>query len=75
MEDGLRIFVIYDSPRDFPGKYVVREQRADRSGVSVAAAPLAVVDTLGEARRAVPPGLFRIVRDPSDDPVIVESWI
>ena len=37
--------------------------------------PLAVVDGLEEARRAVPGGCVCIERAPCDDPVIAEVWI
>lgn len=34
-----------------------------------------VADSLAELRRKLPPGLFRLDRDRSDDPVIVETWV
>jgi hypothetical protein len=34
-----------------------------------------VYDTLEEARKDIPQGLYCLGRDPNDDPVIVESWI
>ena len=31
--------------------------------------------TITDIRRKLPPGLFRINRDPKDDPTIVEVWL
>jgi hypothetical protein len=40
------------------------------------AEPIAVVDTLEQARDAVPEeNDFPIARSPEDDPTIVETWI
>lgn len=71
------MFVVYRSPRDYPGKYVVREWRTSPSKIALFAAvePLAVTDTLEDARAAVPSGTVRINRDELDDPVIEETWI
>lgn len=70
----LTFWVIYQNPRDFPGKFVLRPQDTSREGIR----PWSVAqtfDSLVAARAAVPPGLWHLPRDPSDDPVIVESWI
>ncbi len=68
------IFTIYFSPKDFPGKYVVRLFDADK--------PLrliAVKDTLDQARATIPQeppfGFLRVDRSEKDDPVIVETWL
>lgn len=68
------IFTVYFSPKDFPGKYVVRLFDADK--------PLrfiTVSDTLDDARAGIPQGpplgFHRMVRSPIDDPAIVETWL
>jgi hypothetical protein len=69
-----QIWVIFDHPRDFPDKFVIRIQEASASGVRHRP-EVWLRDSLEEARKVIPPGLVRIERDPSDDSVIVESWI
>lgn len=81
MNDGLLTFwVIYFGAKNHPpGKWVLRAQDA---GVSEVVSPDRIrrhetffeCDSLEEARAKVPPGLYRMPRHPSDDPVIVESW-
>jgi hypothetical protein len=72
----LAVIVIYRNPSDFPGKYVVRRQWAGRGGVLIEPGTLAVVDTLDQARAAVPPEQdTRLNRQPDDDPCIVEVWL
>jgi hypothetical protein len=73
--DGLDIWTIYRRPADYPDvPYVVRHFRARATDV-VAGDVVAAVDTLDEARTAIPKGLFLIPRAAADDPVIVESWL
>ena len=72
--DVLRMWTIYESPRDYPGRFVVRGWTVQREPVPDEL-PTAVVDTLAAARRHVPVGLFRLDRDPDDDPTIVETWL
>lgn len=73
----LPIIVIYQNPLDYPLKFVVRRQWACEGGrVEIEAEPLAVVDTLDQARAAVPTGSdARLDRDPNDDPTILEVWL
>ena len=76
--DTLEFYTIFQGPMDHPGKFVVRRfvcfagaPRADKE-------PLAVVDTLEDARQAVlgvRGDVFRIGRNPSDKLSVVESWI
>lgn len=75
MTDHLYQWVIYCRPRDFPAEHVVRRWRIGAGTMEPEAKPWAVVGSLEEARAKVPAGLYRIVRDPKDDPVIVETWI
>lgn len=71
-QGNLPQFVIYHSPSDFPGKYVVRLWLVGpRMGPT---ALMATCDTLDEARDFVPLGLFRMPRAELDDAVIVKTW-
>ena len=73
---GAVVWVIYEDPSDFPGKFVVRRRMVLADGAEkVARDPDAVVDDLESARAAVPDGLMVFPRDPTDDPVIVETWM
>ena len=73
----LPIVVIYRNPLDYPLKFVVRRQWACQGGaVEIESQPLAVVDTIDEARAAVPSESdTRMDRDPADDPTIFEVWL
>lgn len=73
----MRMFVVYKNPKDYPGKFVVREWRTSCSKIAIFAdsEPLAVVDNLVEARAAIPNDTVLIDRDELDDPVIEEIWI
>jgi hypothetical protein len=67
----ITLFVVYENPRDFPGKFVVRrwldtvpEQK-----------PVAVTEQLDQARAAIPAGAANIGRMRNDDPSIREVWL
>jgi hypothetical protein len=72
---ALDIYVIYARPRDLPAPFVVRKQSVWPSGTISIAAEASTFGSLADARASLPPGLFCIAREPSDDPVIVESWV
>jgi hypothetical protein len=83
-ENVQRLHIIYDSPRDRPGHVVVRacDVRPDGSSAFDAGAICWPYkdgrrdDPLARARRHCERlGLYRLDRHPSDDPVIVETWI
>ena len=69
------MYVVYVNPRDFPGKVVVRRWGIDADGPAAEDEPMAVTNSLNEARDALPDGLIKIRRSPNDDPVIAEVWI
>jgi hypothetical protein len=72
----LRMFTIYESPLDYPGKFVVRGGTVASSGDYLHdTAVRAVVDSIDAARAWVPDGLYCLPRDPNDDPCIVEVWL
>lgn len=67
------LWVIYDHPEDYPDNFVVREQKV--SGNQISYSTPVIVASVDEARSAIPPGLFRLPRDPSYVLAIVETWI
>lgn len=75
IEDLLQMWVVYNSPSDYPpGKWVVRLYLLRRDGASVPAGAV-VADTLEGVRAAIPPGLTNLGRNLADDPVIHEVWL
>lgn len=75
MSEPLYMWTICESPKDFPGKFVVRRFRVRAGEVDAEKDPVAVVDTLDQARDAVPLGHYRMDRMPEDEPQIVEVWL
>lgn len=68
------MIVIYNSPQDYPGKYIARVWDA------VIPAPtncIQIKDTLEKLRKDIKAAGFvsRLARAAGDDPVIVESWM
>lgn len=72
-------FVVYRSPKDYPGRFVVRRwfahMFAGHAEVVPMPQPEAVALTLEEARAALPSGLARVPPIDGDDPVIEEIWL
>lgn len=75
MTHHLSLWTIYDSPSDFPGKFVVREHRVEPGGALKCCQEATVHESLEQARSAVPPHCTVFPREPNDDPVIVEVWL
>lgn len=72
----LTVWVIYADPADYPGRVVLRRQHVGRDAtITVDADPAAVVDTIEQARAALPEGLTHLSRQPEDEPQIVECWL
>jgi hypothetical protein len=71
--------VVYLNPSDYPGRFVVRRWSLVEGVLSADLVPIAVVGSLEEARVAVaavaPSSRVCIPRHPSDDAVIVETWV
>jgi hypothetical protein len=68
----LLIWTICKHPKDAPGMFTARPHSVK------ARRPCDFVLhhlTLDGVRELLPPGLTHMRRDPSDDPVIVETWI
>jgi hypothetical protein len=66
----LDVWIVYDSPSDFPGKFVAR-----RFQVKTPTPDVLVADTLEGLRKLLPQGLVRLERTPHDQPHIVEVWV
>lgn len=64
------MFVLYDHPKDFPDKIVVRVWDMDRP-TNIAW----LADTLEEARAAMPVHFTRMPRAKTDDDVIIETYV
>jgi len=75
MPDTLTLYVITANTSDYPGRHVVRRHHVGPGTVGVDCRPVAVAADLDGARASVPDGLHRLPPDPTDDPVIVESWL
>lgn len=67
----LTMYTVYNSPSDYPGKWVVRVWQNEQPLLE----PLCVEETLIDARSKLPPGLNNVGRFYSDDPVVHEVWI
>lgn len=68
----LLVWTICKHPKDMPDMFTARPHSTR------ARAPCDFVlrhPTLDGVRELLPPGLTYMKRDPSDDPVIVETWI
>ena len=65
----MEMWTIYNSPSDYPGKFVVRKFDFDGPTDQVAE-----FNTLEEARKSIPPHLYRMPRFQDDDLPIVETW-
>lgn len=74
-KDVLTLWVIYDSPPDYPGSFVLRPQSVQRDGTITPSAEHWVTKTLAGARARLPLGLYNLGRQPGDSPGIVEVWI
>lgn len=71
---NLIIRTIYQHPADYPDKWVMRAFTILRGGIA-AAGEAVTADSLEAIRALVPEGCVRLARDPTDDPVIYESWV
>ncbi|AWY06100.1 hypothetical protein SEA_FIREMAN_91 [Microbacterium phage Fireman] len=71
---GIWAYTIYDHPADYPDQFVIRAWFVENGAVT-AYEPVALADTLEDARALIPQGRERVPRTQADDPVIVESWV
>ena len=73
-ENVTEMFVIYDSPRDFPCLFVAQRWEVDFLGER-ATDDFAIALSLEAIREEIPPGLARLPRCTDDEPQIVEVWL
>jgi hypothetical protein len=64
------LITVYKHPSDFPNYYVARLW-----DMNVRTDVYMLKDSLREIREAIPSRFYRLNRDNSDDPVIVEVWV
>lgn len=67
---NLPLLVVYNDPKDYPGKYVMRLWNVDESTDHVI-----VKDSLDEIHNSIPSRFFNLGRNQHDDGSIVEVWI
>ncbi len=65
------IIVVYNSPSDFPGKYVARLWDIYKKATAYAM----VAATLESIHMGIPVMMTRLGPAATDDPVIVETWL
>ena len=71
----MTLWIIYDRPRDYPDKFVLRRQFVVR-GIAepVKEKNCVLADRVADLQKLIPPGLMNLV-DPGDDPAILEVWV
>lgn len=72
--DELLIWTVYDHPRDYPAEWIARCWTI-RDGQPAPTTDIRRGPTLDAVRALLPPGLFRLDRQPGDEPQIVETWL
>lgn len=70
MNDELVAYAVYENPRDYPGKFVVRRWVGLKPD-----SDCTVHETLEEAHASLPAGLHCIDERSFGDPVVREVWI
>lgn len=73
---GMRMFTIYENPRDSQFRYITREWTTNGHGTLLAGPKVYEGDDLDAARRAVPlqhDACFG--RQAEDDPAVLETWM
>lgn len=74
-KEPLPIWVIYrPTTKDFPGKWVARLHLCLPEGHQPTD-KFMLAETLQGVRELIPLGLYRLGRDPTDDPIVEESWL
>ena len=72
----LSMWTVYNSPSDYPGKFVARRFDVDASGPKPSMS-IIIMDDLDKLREmlAFEMHLVCLTRSPEDDPKIVETWL
>jgi hypothetical protein len=68
------MWTVYERPNDFPQGYVARRW-VIAGGKATPTQTAFTASTLDEIRRNFAPWFTCLPREPSDDPVIVETWL
>ena len=71
------IVTVYEHPDDISDSYVARAHILAHGVKAPYASPAIYIarDTLDEVRAAIPADMVKMCRQPTDDPVIVESYM
>lgn len=69
------IIALYGHPKDYPQSYVARVHIVGKGRHWPSPTIFIVRDTLEATRAAIPAGMHRVNRSPTDDPCIVESYL
>lgn len=76
IQDILSIWTLYDRPIDMPEYYVARRFEVKAGGEGGPTFDYIRDSDLERLRSEMKNrGLYRILRDPRDDPKIIESWV
>lgn len=77
--DTLTIYSIYENPKDYPEKFVVRKWfiKSTSKQPFPEVTPHCIADTLEEARHSLSKEgpLVKLMPNSDDDPCIVENWL
>lgn len=73
----MNLYTVYDSPNDYPNKYVVRRWEVSNELKDPIAMNIIIIgNDLEEIRKQlVSMGLFSIPRHETDDKKIIETWL
>jgi hypothetical protein len=74
-DNGLDMWVVYWSPRDYPNTYVARKWRIFAGDLPMPISEMFTSPSLAELRALLPPGAVNIGRMPQDEAQIVEVWV
>lgn len=73
--EALEMWVIYDNPSDYPGRFVARKYLVSPDGHNVTEDLLICINLDGLRDILISLGKVNIGRMDNDDPVIKEVWI
>lgn len=74
MSGALEMWVVYSNSRDFPGREVARKHLVTSNGTTPTSD--LIEGSIGRIRSVLSDkGMVCLHRHPTDDPVIVETWV